>query len=314
MKVTVILCTYNRCRSLVRALESVAASELPDSVKWDVLVVDNSSPDQTREVVADFCRRHPGRFRYLFEPKPGKSHALNSGIREGGGDVLAFMDDDVTVEPTWLARLTSVFREGNCAGVGGPILPQSGFKPPPWLSPSGKHLLAPFALFSPQTDPGELAEPPWGTNMAFRRTVFEKYGGFRTDLGPSPGSEIRNEDTEFGRRLLAAGERLFYVPSAVVYHPVPEKRLQKEYHLAWWFAKGRADMREFGVPAGKARLRGIPLYLFGRAIMLTLRWSLAFGFSRRFGFKLKLWTTLGAIRECFRESDAGKTSESKSCI
>ena len=100
MNVTVVLCTYNRCESLAKALESVAQSAVPASVQWEVLIVDNNSKDGTQSVVEDFCRRHPGRFHYLFEPHPGKSHALNAGIREARGDVLAFMDYDVTLDPT----------------------------------------------------------------------------------------------------------------------------------------------------------------------------------------------------------------------
>ncbi|MBZ5634662.1 MAG: glycosyltransferase [Acidobacteriia bacterium] len=311
MRITIILCTYNRCLSLARTLQSVAASRLPGSVEWEVLVVDNNSPDQTREVVVDFSRQYPGRFRYQFEARQGKSHALNAGVREARGEVLAFLDDDVTVEPEWLANLTGILHDERWAGAGGRILPPQGFSAPNWLSTAGRYTLAPFAHFNPGPDPSELAEPPWGTNMAFRKTMFERYGGFRTDLGPSRGSEIRNEDTEFGRRLLAAGEHLFYVPSAVVYHPVPDVRLQKQYHLAWWFAKGRADVREFGVPADTARLLGIPLHLFARAIILTLRWTVALGSSRRFASKRNLWTTLGAMTECFRESrDSTITLES----
>jgi glycosyltransferase involved in cell wall biosynthesis len=102
MKITVILCTYNRCRSLAKALESVAAQTFSKSVEWEVVVVDNNSRDQTREVVAELNHRHPGRFRYLLEQRSGKSYALNAGITEARGDILAFMDDDVTVEPTWL--------------------------------------------------------------------------------------------------------------------------------------------------------------------------------------------------------------------
>src|SRR5271166_3382652 len=106
MKITVILCTYNRCVSLSSALESVAATTFSDPVEWEVLVVDNNSKDQTREVIQDYCRRSPGRFRYLFEGRQGKSYALNTGIRAAEGDVLAFMDDDVTVDPRWLQNLT----------------------------------------------------------------------------------------------------------------------------------------------------------------------------------------------------------------
>ena len=104
MRITVILCTYNRCQSLAKAMESVAASVVPESVDWEVLVVDNNSSDQTREIVEGFCNRFPYRFRYLHELKQGKSNALNSGIRAAKGNLLAFMDDDVLVEPTWLKR------------------------------------------------------------------------------------------------------------------------------------------------------------------------------------------------------------------
>src|ERR1051325_7506441 len=106
MRLTAILCTYNRCQSLQRALNSAAALVLPESVEWEVLVVDNNSNDQTRKTAGGFSARYPGRFRYLFEPRPGKSHALNAGIREARRNFLSFMDDDVVVHPEWLQNLT----------------------------------------------------------------------------------------------------------------------------------------------------------------------------------------------------------------
>jgi glycosyltransferase involved in cell wall biosynthesis len=90
-----------------------------DGDSWEILVVDNNSKDRTREVVEDFCRRDPDHFRYVFEPQQGKSFALNSGIREARGDVVAFMDDDVTVEPTWLQNLTADLWSGQWTGAGG---------------------------------------------------------------------------------------------------------------------------------------------------------------------------------------------------
>ena len=211
MKITVILCTYNRCQRLATALESVAASELPAFVEWEVLVVDNNSRDQTREVVQAFCHRYPGRFRYVSETQQGKSYALNRGVREAQGEVLAFMDDDVIVEPTWLRNLTGALQDGEWVGVGGRILPEKSFTPPPWLALNGPfNMGGVLALFELGEKPGKLEVPPFGTNMAFHKKLFQKYGDFRTDLGPTPGSEIRNEDTEFGFRVLEAGVRLRY--------------------------------------------------------------------------------------------------------
>ena len=307
MNITLILCTYNRCQSLAKALASAAALRVPESVQWEVLVVDNNSSDQTREVVKEYTDRYSGRFRYLFEPQPGKSYALNSGIREARGTVLAFMDDDVTVEPSWLTNLTATLHSGEWAGAGGRILPEKNFSPPRWLSvtaPHGRYALAPLALFDLGEQRDQLTEPPFGTNMAFRKEMFEKHGGFRTDLGPRPGSEIRNEDTEFGARLLAQGERLRYEPSAVVYHAVSEDRVRKKYYLDWWFDKGRADIRQFGIPNNAWCILGIPLYLLRRVAVWTLRWMVSLDPPGRFQSKLAVWAKAGEILECYRRSSA----------
>ena len=296
MNITVVLCTYNRCETLAKALRSVAMSKVPESLSWEVLVVDNNSDDQTWNVVDEYCTEFPGRFRYLFESQPGKSHALNSGIEAARGQLLAFMDDDVIVEPMWLQNLTARLHDGEWAGCGGPILPRWTCTPPSWLP----RALAPLALFDIGSQAGPLTESPFGTNMAYRREMFEKYGGFRTDLGPRPGADIQHsEDTEFGNRLLAAGEHLWYEPSAIVYHPVARDRLEKEYFLAWWFDKSRADVRAYGPPVGsKLRIGGIPVCLFRRLAVWTLLWIVAMGQSRRFSNKINVWYAAGQVVGC----------------
>lgn len=300
MNISVILCTFNRCCLLPAALESVAASSVPPGIKWEVLVVDNNSTDETREVVEAFSRRHPGRFRYLFEPHPGKSYALNAGIASATGDALAFMDDDVTVVPEWLWSLVAPLTEGGFAGTGGRIKPRwATTELPNWLPNEGWSATGPLVSFDRGDEGHPLEESPFGTNMAYLRRAFEQYGGFRVDLGPCPYNEIRNEDSEFARRLLRAGERLYYVPSAVVYHPVTEDRLTKKYFLTWWFDKGRSQIRESGVPQDEGWLiRGIPLIMFRRLARWTVQWSITLNPRRRFECKLRAWTSLGIISEC----------------
>ena len=310
-KISVILCTYNRCRSLATALESVVASRLPHDTTWEVLVVDNNSSDTTRTVVEEFHQRYPHVIRYIFEPLPGKSNALNRAIRETDADVLAFMDDDVQVDPEWLHMLTRVFSDARYAGSGGRIVPESDFNPPAWLETTGRYALAPMAMFDLGPQAGELTEPPFGTNMAFRREVFSRYGDFRCDLGPQPGSEIRGEDTEFGMRLLSGGERLWYEPAAVVYHSISVNRLTPDYFLKWWYDKARSDIRELGIPPdAKLYLAGVPLYLFRRLIAWTLRWLLAFRPGPRFSAKLKLWAVRGGIKECRDQARNGNVRRS----
>ena len=124
MDISVIVCAYNRCESLAKTLDSIAKSILPGNTAWEVLVVDNNSTDQTAEVIKDFCCRYPLHFRYLFEPTQGKSYALNAGILESRGAILAFTDDDITVESTWFQRLTAPLRDSTWSGSGGPVILQ----------------------------------------------------------------------------------------------------------------------------------------------------------------------------------------------
>jgi GT2 family glycosyltransferase len=278
--------------------------------------MDNNSRDQTREVVQDFCRRYPGRFRYLFEPQPGKSYALNSGVREARGEILAFMDDDVTVEPTWLQNLTATLHDSEWVGAGGRILPEKAFSPPRWLALDGPYAMdGILALFELGDTAGKLELPPYGTNMAFRKKMFEKYGGFRTDLGPTPGSEIRNEDTEFGRRVMEAGERLRYEPSAVVYHEVPQHRLRKEYFLRWWFDYGRAEIRVkikrpdvWGIPRHYISISNRLLYILPRQ---SMRWFLASDPQERFFHKCWVFVTMGEIAEIYRRVSEPKEASNR---
>ncbi len=130
-------------------------------------MVDNNSHDRTREVVEEFCHRCPGHFGYAFEPQPGKSHVLKTGIREAKGDILALIDDDVAVESTWHGRRWGTHPSS-----------VENYPPPPWIPLKERYGLAPLAMFDLGLEPGPLAEPPFGTNMTFQERMFEKYASF----------------------------------------------------------------------------------------------------------------------------------------
>jgi glycosyltransferase involved in cell wall biosynthesis len=94
LDLSVVICTYNRSSLLVRALESLEFQE-PADLAYEVLVVDNNSSDDTRNVAQHFVEKRPPRFRYIFEPKQGLSYARNAGIANARAEDIAFTDDDV---------------------------------------------------------------------------------------------------------------------------------------------------------------------------------------------------------------------------
>ncbi|MFY9690280.1 MAG: glycosyltransferase [Candidatus Acidiferrales bacterium] len=315
MSVTVVLCTYNRCEELRQALQSIAASQMPSSATWEVLVVDNNSTDATAGVVGDFCRRYPGRFRYLFEPKQGKSYALNAGVANANGEILAFVDDDVLIGPRWLRNLTTDLRSGEWAGAAGRILPADNFNPPAWLwwQQCAGMLCANFDLGN---QPAELDfdHPSCGANMAFRKAVFEKYGGFRVDLGPSPDRNVpgANEDTEFARRLMKAGESLRYEPLALVHHGIPQARINKQFFLSRWFDFGRASIVERN---DHPDVLGIPwdyLSLMRGCVQISakgVRWVFAGRAHTRFFWRCMVWKEAGMMVELYRRLVGRKVSQ-----
>jgi len=305
MKITVIVCTYNRCKSLPATLDSIAGQSFQAPVEWEILVVDNNSKDQTSEVVEDFSRRYPGRFRYLFEPRQGLSQARNAGVNAARGDILVFTDDDVTFEPGWLQSLTSELESGEWAGAGGRILRRWTCPPPKWLSIQGPYARMSFPVFTfdKGTAQGQLDDFAAGANMAYRKEVFQKYGNFRTDLGRCGDVLLAGEEVEFARRLRVMGERLRYEPSAVVYHPVEQYQLSKKYFLTFWFDAGRSGARI----ASTRPVWGIPRRYFRVARMIaslpakTLGWMLSLSPRRRFFYKVQVWEIAGGLVECIHQ-------------
>jgi glycosyltransferase involved in cell wall biosynthesis len=300
MKATVIVCTYNRCDTLAKTLESLAASAIPDSVEWEIVVIDNNSSDRTRQVVEAFSRRFPGRFRYAFEPRQGKSFALNRGIRETQADVLAFTDDDVIAEPAWLWNLTKNLFSGEWQGAGGKILPLNTAPIPDWIPGDIYGVL--WGSFDLGDESRDISLAPYGANMAFRREVFE-HGLFRTDIGPGVrGARSTNcEDQNIGEGALRRGGKLRYEPEAVIHHPFDTQRISRKYILNVFFQMGRYRALE---TESKPAIYGIPRRYFTIVKLLSFecpkrlyRWLSTFEPAQRFTCRLLLSTSLGLAYE-----------------
>ncbi len=131
--VSVVVCTRNRAASLDALLDTASRLRIPARTAWEVIIVDNGSTDETAEVV----RRHAGQLpiRRVEEPRIGLSHARNRGIAEARGRYLCWTDDDVRLDPDWLAGYVAAFdRHPDAAVFGGPILPQVEPPTPSWFA------------------------------------------------------------------------------------------------------------------------------------------------------------------------------------
>lgn len=301
--ISVIICTYNRSLQLRKALQSIKEMVLPENLLWELVLVDNNSNDDTKDVAFEFRNHLQQELTYIFEGRQGKSFALNSGVKAARGDILAFTDDDITVDRGWLYHIKKGIDELNCIGVGGRIISVWDVMKPKWLSDSGPYRLMDAIVQYDLGDNPCIAQLPLvGANMAFRRIAFDKYGLFRTDLGPKEKEIMRAEDTEFCLRLFQSGEKLAYAPDAIVYHPVEKERTEKKYFESFYFNFGKAESRLNNVSKDTIRYFGVPRYLVRNLVECALKWSFALHEQRRFYYKLQSLRLSGAVIEAFGQS------------
>ncbi len=264
MTISVIIATYNRAGVLepcLRAMERQAF--LPGD---EIVVANNGSTDATSRVVEEASVRMPGRVRLVTEMRPGKSHAVATGVAASRGDVLAFTDDDVLVADDWIACIRRVMARGDVALVGGPVLPMYARRVPDWLDLAGttgfNRMGAPLGLLHY----GHSAAPlgprvVLGANVAVRRDAFLAVGGYPSHLGKLRGTLLSGEDHELCERIRAAGFSAVYDPSVRVRHRVPPERVTPAYFLRWFFWSGMThavmDHAHPATPAGR-RVLGVP--------------------------------------------------------
>ena len=320
MKYSIVIATYNRARDLDSTLASLAMLR-PDG-PWEVIVVDNNSPDDTRTVVERAGTTFPVDLRYVFEGQQGRSPALNAGIRAARGKIIVTTDDDVRVPADWVNAAAAGLAAHDCAFVGGRVLPIWKAPRPAWIPNHGGKQWAVIALLDYGDEPIEFgARVPLGVNMAFRRSAFDRAGVLDPMTGRRAGTLLGQEVREWCIRARRAGLRGFYLPDMVVEHIIPADRLQKTYFRKWFYWRGisRALLYERSGLDMEAperttldfsrvpHIAGVPRYLYRKALTAMLDWARASW--RRdpvaaFDHEVWLWFFAGIVRQ--RWKDASK--------
>lgn len=273
MNLSVIIPTYRRPDSLLRALASLREQTWP---QHEVIVVDNAADPEIERLVAGVAAAAPVPVRYVPEPQLGLHNARHAGARAATGELLVFADDDATFDPAWLAAYARRFSEhAEMAAASGAIRLAWEVPPPRWLLDfigGAKE----FGLLGLRESYPDLRLDPdgvlYGGNMAIRRDVLFAVGGFN----PDSFGDVWLGDGEVGLncKLWQRGLLIGYEPAALMYHHIPPARMTVQY-LCQRMANegGCAEYAAFhdGIPgrAGLAlRLGRIGLAL-GKLALLT---------------------------------------------
>lgn len=267
--ISVVVCTYNRAESLRTTLESLARMEVPADLSWELIVVDNNSTDNSHAVVEEFARTSGLRVNYVFEPRRGKSYALNTAIRTTKGSIVAFLDDDVLPEAGWLTKVWTEFSvDEELAVLSGRVELANPLDLPLTIvtNPDRKVTISYMGM----------AGLIIGCSAAVRRSVLAAVGDYDILLGP--GSKFRAaEDLDYLYRISKQGFKMLYAPSIVVLHNHGRRTAKAE----------RSLRRAYNIGAGA---------VYGKHFVS----------GDVFAAKLMYWVLYGRARELLRGKDVAR--------
>lgn len=230
IKVSVIICSYNRASYITDAMDSLYHQTL-DKKKYEVYVVDNNSTDNTKTVCEAYIQKHSDyNIYYTEEQQQGSSFARNKGASLAKGSILVFMDDDAIAKENFLERIVSFFEHHtDASGMGGRIIPKYIPEEPKWMSYYVSSLVGNFD-YSKNIEIFKPGKYPLESNMAVKKDLFEKISGFSTHLPGVKGTlRIGGEGKDFFLRLQALGKPIYYDPEVIVQHVVEVNKLTPHY-------------------------------------------------------------------------------------
>jgi glycosyltransferase involved in cell wall biosynthesis len=307
---TVLICTHNRPERLAQTLDTMGQLEYAGG--WELLVVDNASNDgRTEAVVKTRTATYPAPLRYIREDRIGKVAALNTGIANARGEVVAFTDDDADPVQDWIVRYDEAFHTTKCDWAFGPVKPNWETSPPPWYSAAVNGLFGLLDYGDTGFTVTERAFAFFGVNCAATRDALTRLGGYREEFA-YVNQVGGGEDIDIFQRALAAGMRIQYVPGAIVTHFIGRQHTRKDFHRRRTFRGAPQNFRLMTENAASGpRVLGLPRYIFrlaiedmGQYLRRTFR-----GDSRSaFPYELRLVRFAGLFRHALmRNTSAGRT-------
>lgn len=270
MFLSIIIATYNRSKDVQKVLSELdnqfehllidyPSDNLKDKI--ELIFVDNNSSDDTgakafQRLSAQSRKSIEDQFlelKYFLELEQGSSQARNRGIKEAKGSLLAFLDDDIELDKSWLKNVYKIAKDqpiNFCQGAR--VIPVWELDPlPDWLSikspyeviqscfPAHDHGIQKKVYPFNFEDTERKVQNPISACFIASRDVFEKYGDLRLDLGIKASERGACEDTEFFWRIIKAGVNLEYNPELCVHHPIPKERITKDFVFNWYRLLGK---------------------------------------------------------------------------
>tara|TARA_B110000967_G_C18826155_1_gene531512 strand:- start:458 stop:1366 length:909 start_codon:yes stop_codon:yes gene_type:complete len=294
--ISAIISTYNREKYLPKLFRSISKQ---DYLNFEIIIIDNNSPGNTKELTEGFIKNNPKlKIKYFLETKQGLSFGRNRGIKEANGDFIIFLDDDAFISNNYFHRISFYFKQySDVMAIGSKILLDYESIIPKWENPYLNSLLGYFNLGN-DVKYFKGNNYPRGSNMSFRKEVFNLVGLFNTRLGRIGNELGGGEEKDIFQRIYNEKLNVLYVPDAVVYHSVPTKRTTVSFIRKQAIGTGEGEYlrvkNEGAISLAKRILQEILKWCFSLVLLfwyfITLRsekgWMI---------IRFRFWVTKGLI-------------------
>ena len=267
--ISVIIPTFSRSYLLKKALDSLVKQNF-DKYQFEMIVVDNNSSDDTKDVTLQFIKDHQDfNIKYVFESIPGLVAGRHRGFQESRFDILSYVDEDIIADVNWLKSVCDAFSDPEVMIATGKILPDYETIPPAWLewfwinNGREKHCgwlsLLDMGNEKIDIDPTMV----WGVNYSIRKKALIDLGGFNPDT-------ITEEyfyyggDGETGLSLKAIDKKykVIYHPEMLINHFVPTSRMTYDYFRKRARIQGKCtsytEIRKYGKVVDNVEQNKIP--------------------------------------------------------
>jgi glycosyltransferase involved in cell wall biosynthesis len=275
LKVSVCICTHNGASRLPAVLEALAR-QTADPDRWELLVIDNASADDTVSVTTAFLEQHFGkRGRVIPESRLGQSFARSRAAMEAGHEIVSFLDDDNVAADDFVEMVLSAFERYPRAGaIGGQVLPEWQKAPTPLAESVAGYALAICEMGDRPFVHEWIGTGPVGAGLCIRRDLLR--GAYDTEgfsaavTGRQGQSLMSGDDMALAIYVAQAGYERRYEPSMILRHQLPPGRMEKGYLMRLYegIGRGQARTRRLYARAGQSRL--VALLVAGKDSLLWL--------------------------------------------
>jgi len=240
-EISAIICTHNRSEYLKRAVESLLSQSISKE-RYEIIIIDNRSTDNTKEIVRDLFLEAPN-IVYQYEERLGLSKARNRGLEESRSEIVVYMDDDAVACQDFLKRHLEAYEKVSPTpvSVGGRIYLDWEMPKPGWYPDTEG-----FERCLTRLDYGDEArfleftrcEYPYGANMSFLKSDLLEIGGFEIGLGRQGTNLLSNEESRMFYALYERKAKVYYEPRAYVRHAVLKERINKKFFYRRFYWQG----------------------------------------------------------------------------